>query len=74
MALEKLSITAYSDSTYLSEVDYCIVQINPASYKHSHKVDYDSKVAMGASGAELDFQGMPPQTVSFKIRTLTETN
>lgn len=67
MALEKLSITAYSDSTYLSEVDHCIVQINPASYKHSHSIDYESKVAIGASGAELEFQGMPPQTVSFKI-------
>ncbi|MCH2233064.1 MAG: LysM peptidoglycan-binding domain-containing protein [Crocinitomicaceae bacterium] len=67
MGLEKLSITAYSDSTYLSEVDFCIVQINPASYKHSHKVNYDSKVPIGASGAELEFQGIPPETVSFKI-------
>lgn len=67
MALEKMSITAYTDSTYLSEGGSCTVQINPTTYKHSHKVNYDSKVAIGASGAELEFQGIPPETVSFKI-------
>lgn len=67
MALEKLSITAYTDPTYLSEGDSCTVQINPSSYSHNHKVNYDNTVALGASGATLEFKGIDPQTISFEI-------
>ncbi len=67
MALEKLSIIAYDDSTYLNEGEKCTVQINPSSYTHNHKVNYDSSVALGASGATLEFKGIDPQTISFDI-------
>ena len=67
MALEKLSITGYSDAGYSTEADSCKVQINPSSYTHNHEVSYNDAVAIGAPGAPLGFQGIKPQTISFDI-------
>ena len=67
MALEKLTITAYDSASYVSKGKECQIQINPESYSRKHKTKYDNKVALGASGASLEFQGMSPETISFDI-------
>lgn len=45
----------------------CVVEINPASYSHSHQVSYNNKTAQGKAGAKLEYKGTPPETVSFEI-------
>jgi hypothetical protein len=67
MALEKLTITGYSDPAYSTEADTCTVQINPSSYTHNHEVSYTDGVAIGAPGGVLGFQGIKPQNVAFEI-------
>jgi hypothetical protein len=44
-----------------------IVFINPASYTHEHKVNYNTDVPIGAPGTPLMFRGIPPETISFDV-------
>jgi len=65
---DKLKINAYKDSKYSSSPLSSIeVIINPSSYSHDYKVNYDEKVQLGASGTPLTFGSIPPETISFDI-------
>ncbi|MCB0401162.1 MAG: LysM peptidoglycan-binding domain-containing protein [Flavobacteriales bacterium] len=44
-----------------------VVFINPASYTHEHKVNYNEDVPIGAPGTPLMFKGISPETISFDI-------
>lgn len=65
---DKLKIAAFKDNKYSgSPILSTIVIINPASYTHEHKVNYNEDVPVGAPGTPLMFKGMPPETISFDI-------
>ncbi|MDN3643359.1 LysM peptidoglycan-binding domain-containing protein [Lutimonas halocynthiae] len=68
MSLNKMKIVAYRNNKYLGKgKDTCVVKINPASYSHNHKVNYNNETSQGAPGTPLKFRGIPPETVSFDI-------
>ena len=68
MSLNKLKLIAYKNNKYQGKgTSTCTVEINPSSYSHSHRVDYNNKTSEGAPGTTLKFQRIPPETVSFDI-------
>ncbi len=68
MGLNKMKIVAYKNNKYLGKgYKSCTVEINPASYSHNHKVNYNNLTSEGAPGAPLKFKGIPPESVSFEI-------
>ncbi len=68
MSKDLMVIMAYSDNQYSgSGISQCTVQINPASYKHDHTVNYNNSLAQGAPGTTLKFKGVAPEKVSFDI-------
>lgn len=68
MASNKMTIVAYPNSQYSGKGKAkCTVKINPSTYTHNHQVRYNNKTAQGKPGATLDFQGIPPETISFDI-------
>lgn len=65
---DRLKIAAFKDNKYtLPPKLATVVIINPASYTHEHKVNYNEDVPIGAPGTPLMFKGMPPETISFDI-------
>lgn len=63
-----MKIIAYKNNKYLGEgYRFCTVAINPASYSHSHKVNYNNVTSEGAPGTPLKFRGIPPESISFDI-------
>ncbi|AVI50444.1 hypothetical protein C5O00_04400 [Pukyongia salina] len=68
MSLNKLKLIAYKNNKYSGKgQSSCTVEINPASYSHSHQVNYNNTTSEGAPGTPLKFKGIPPETVSFEI-------
>ena len=68
MSPNKMEIVAYENNKYLGYgKSSCTVKINPASYSHTHKVNYNNTTSEGAPGAPLKFKGIPPESVSFEI-------
>lgn len=67
MALEKMEIVAYTDDQYSSQTSSCTVNINPSSYSHKHKVNYNNSAPQGAANTTLKFKSISPETVSFDI-------
>ncbi len=67
MALKKMSIVAYSDHTFNSEVGTYDVLINPETYSHSFSIQYNDSTGQGKNGAFTQFRRMGEETVSFKI-------
>jgi len=68
MASNKMTIVAYSSNQYSGKgTGKCTVKINPSTYTHNHQIKYNNKTAQGKPNAVLDFQGMPPETISFDI-------
>ncbi|UTW66994.1 LysM peptidoglycan-binding domain-containing protein [bacterium SCSIO 12643] len=67
-AQNKMTIVAYPNNKYSGNGNgKCTVSINPASYTHNHKANYNNHTAQGAPGTTLLFQGIPPETISFDI-------
>ena len=65
---DRLKIAAFKDNKFLTPLGYSTVFIiNPASYTHEHKVNYNEDVPVGAPGTPLMFKGMPPETISFDV-------
>ncbi len=68
MGLEKMTITAYSDSKFTKKVgDPFQVYINPDKYTHSFKIDYNNVQAQGSNGPSPDFNKIPPDRVNFEL-------
>ena len=65
---DKLKIAGFKSNKYsLPPVSATVFSINPASYTHEHKVNYNEEVPVGAPGTPLMFKGMPPETISFDV-------
>lgn len=65
---DRLKISAFKNNTYsLPPVGATVVVINPASYTHEHKVNYNEDVPIGAPGTPLMFKGISPETISFDV-------
>lgn len=67
MALKKMSVVAYSDNTFNSEVGTYDVLINPETYSHTFNIQYNDATGQGKNGAFTQFRRMGEETVSFKI-------
>jgi hypothetical protein len=67
MALKKMSIVAYSDNTFNSEVGTYDVLINPETYSHAFSIQYNDATGQGKNGAFSQFRRMGEETVSFKV-------
>lgn len=64
----KLTITAYSDPGFTSQVGSPFsVWINPASYTHQTQVSYNDRQAQGSSGPSPEFNRIADETVSFEL-------
>lgn len=69
MALTKLSIIAYSNSSYRkgARVGKFQVLINPENYKRDVEIDYDKTWAVGSPGGDLRFKKMNAEKISFNL-------
>jgi hypothetical protein len=68
MSLNKMKIIAYKNNKYAGKGSKtCTVAINPASYSHSHQVNYNNTTSEGAPGTPLKFKAIPPESISFEI-------
>lgn len=66
--IEKMYIQAYTKADYSASSkagDKIKVQVNPESYKVSHRVEFSDAQAPGTSAANLRFNKIPPQDFSF---------
>ncbi|MBD78261.1 MAG: hypothetical protein CL840_05010 [Crocinitomicaceae bacterium] len=65
---DRLKIASFKDNKFSIPLAWSTVFIiNPASYTHEHKVDYNEDVPVGAPGTPLMFKGIPPETISFDV-------
>lgn len=67
MALEKLTIIAFSDETFTTEKGRMTVNINPHQYSQSFQICYNAKQSQGSSGPSPDFNKMKSATVNFDL-------
>ncbi len=67
MALKKMSIVAYSDNKFSSQVGEYDVLINPDTYNHNYSIQYNDSTGQGKNGTFTQFRRMGEETVSFKI-------
>jgi hypothetical protein len=67
MALKKMSMVAYSDKDFGSEVGKFDVLINPDTYRHEYSIQYTDATGTGKSRANKVFNHVGEDTVSFKI-------
>ncbi len=67
MALKKMSIVAYSDNKFGSQVGKYDVLINPDTYSHNYDIQYNDATGQGKNGTFTQFRRMGEETVSFKI-------
>jgi contractile injection system tube protein len=67
MALKKMSIVAYSDKEFSSEVGKYDVLINPDTYTHNYTIQYNDATGQGKNGTFTVFRRMGEETVSFTI-------
>jgi len=65
--VSKLKIYAYSDARYSSRVGSYELQINPESFKHSHKNNYAKEKTTDTAGTTPKYVLPDPQTVSFNF-------
>lgn len=64
----KLTITAYSDPGFTSQVgEPFSVWINPASYSHQTAVTYNDRQAQGSSGPSPEFNRIADEKISFDL-------
>jgi nucleoid-associated protein YgaU len=67
-APSKLTITAYSDSGFKSQVGQPFsVWVNPASYTHTKQITYNDRQAQGSSGPSPEFNRVQQEEVSFEL-------
>ncbi len=65
---DRLKIMAFSSNKYSAPPKLATVfLINPASYTHEHKVNYNEDVPVGSPGAPLRFKGISPEVISFDV-------
>lgn len=58
----------YKDSNFKKEISsFYEVMLNPATVKHTRKVTYDHKQALGSPAAQLKYKKTPSETLSFEI-------
>ncbi|MES2442410.1 MAG: LysM peptidoglycan-binding domain-containing protein [Pseudomonadota bacterium] len=67
-APSKLTITAYSDSGFKTQVGQPFsVWVNPASYTHNTSITYNDRQAQGSSGPSPEFNRVAQEEVSFEL-------
>lgn len=67
MALQKLTITAYSDAKYAAEVGSYGLQINPENYTHNHSTGYNPAKSTDTAGTTTKYDTIEPETLSFSF-------
>ena len=68
MALEKMTIEAYSDQKFQTKKGQPYkVMINPEEYTHKYSIIHNNSNGQGASGTSRQFNRMGSETVSFTI-------
>lgn len=68
MALEKMTIEAFSDTKFQKRKGQpYTVMINPEEYTHKYSIVYGDANGQGANGTSQQFNRMGPETVSFTI-------
>lgn len=67
MAVDKLTITAYSDAKFSSQVKSFEVLINPEEYSHNYAIKYTNVSAPGTNGEALQFRVYGGETIGFTI-------
>jgi Contractile injection system tube protein len=68
MALEKMTIEAFSDGKFQKRKGQPYhVLINPEEYAHKYSILHNDTHALGANGTSQEFSRMGPETVSFTI-------
>jgi hypothetical protein len=67
MALEKLTITIYSNPKFSQKLRSIKVAINPEEYQHSYAISYTSAEGPGANGKILQFRSYGAENLSFTI-------
>jgi hypothetical protein len=67
MALQKLTITAYSDEKFTSKFGSYSLQINPESYTHNHSASYNPAKSTDTAGTTTKYDSIEPETVSFSF-------
>lgn len=64
----KLTITAYSDSSFSTQVGQPFsAWINPASYTHNTQISYNDRQAQGSPGPSPEFNRVANEDVSFEL-------
>jgi hypothetical protein len=64
----KMTILSFSDANYQQPVgDPFPVQVNPESYKLSYKTQFDDTQAPGSSAADLRFNSILPNDMTFEF-------
>jgi nucleoid-associated protein YgaU len=64
----KLTITAYSDPGFKSQVGQPFsVWVNPASYTHQTQINYNDRQAQGAAKPSPEFNRVAQEQVSFEL-------
>ena len=67
----KLTITAYTDSGFKTKATTAgnpfTVWINPASYTHSTRIDYNDRQAQGSSGPSPEFNRVATEDINFDL-------
>src|SRR3569623_934969 len=67
-APSKLTITAYSDPGFKSQVGQPFsVWVNPASYTHQTQINYNDRQAQGAAKPSPEFNRVAQEEVSFEL-------
>ena len=56
-----------SGNVTVSDGDSFEVMLNPASYKHTHSIEYNKTEALGQSGSDTRFSGIKPEEVKFDL-------
>lgn len=63
----KMTIVAFSDENFSSQVSQFSVQVNPENYKLSYRTEFDDTQAPGSSAANLRFNRILPNDMTFEF-------
>ncbi|RDU97552.1 CIS tube protein [Trinickia dinghuensis] len=67
MALQKLTLHAYSDADFTKEIGSYSLQINPESYTHNHSASYNPAKSTDTAGSTTKYDSITPETLSFSF-------
>src|ERR1700712_3685323 len=66
-SLKKMEIIAFKDAEFKTQTGKLSVYINPASYKRSYKIAYDTAQGQGSSAGSPNYNKTPSDTVTMEL-------